>query len=166
MKSLDRFHVEGGLNIEKLKKIETIVEKYNLNVTVSTLFQDSAVAFGRAKNLNNKMLEKKQCLNKKESSTIPYFYTTVDGEVSTCAWKCAPVLGNCFNTSWNKIIENLNTPIQTAIIQSDILEVARLVSCGDEKMFKKYKNIIERCGQCVACREMFRGKYENSNSKQ
>lgn len=159
--SNDGFHVKGGLNIDKLHNIEDVVKKFNLDINISTLVQNKAVAFGRAKKLNKRELESKHCLNKKESIIIPYFYTTVDGEISTCAWKCAPILGNCFINSWEEIVNNLNTPVQIAIIQSDILEVARILSNKDKTRFNKYKSIIEKKGQCVACREMFSEKYEN-----
>lgn len=159
--SNDEFHAKGGLNIDKLHNIEDVVKEFNLNIDVSTLVQNNAVAFGRAKKLEKEKLGSKHCLNKKESMAIPYFYTTVDGEVSTCAWKCTPILGNCFTNSWEEIVNNLNTPIQRAIIQSDILEVARILFGKDEKRFNNYKNIIDEQGQCVACREMFSEKYEN-----
>jgi hypothetical protein len=155
----DEFHVNGGLNIEKLRNIEKVVEDNNMDIIVSKLVQDNAVAFGRAKELDQKKLELKNCLNRKESLIIPYFYTTIDGEISTCAWKCAPILGNCFTDSWDLIVENLNTPIQSAIIQSDILSVAKLVAGNDQNKFEKYKYIIENYGQCIACREMFSEKY-------
>lgn len=157
----DEFHVKGGLDINKLRNIEQVVRDNNLNILVSTLVQDNAVAFGRAKDLDKNKLESKNCLNRKESVVIPYFYTTIEGEVSTCAWKCTPILGNCFTDSWDTIIKNLNTPIQTAIINSDILEVAKLVSGEDREKFLKYKGIIETCGQCIACREMFSEKYKS-----
>lgn len=156
----DEFHEQGGLDIKKLRRIETVVKENNLNITVSTLFQEKAVAFGRAKELKTEKLDKKTCLNRKESLIIPYFYTTLDGEVSTCAWKCAPSLGNCFKNSWTEIVEKLNTPIQYAIINSDILKVAEIVSDNDKDRFEYLKNIIETKGQCMACREMFKGTYE------
>ena len=155
----DEFHVQGGLDIDKLRNIEKVVNKHKLNIVVSTLYQENAVAFGRAKALKSDKLDRKNCLNKKESIIIPYFYTTIEGDVSTCAWKCTPILGNCFHDSWDTIINNLNTPIQTAIIKSDILEVARLVAKEDTNKFNHYKDIIDTCGQCVACKEMFNEKY-------
>ena len=156
----DEFHQQGGLDIQKLRNVEKVVKENNLNIVVSTLFQDKAVAFGRAKTLNNEKLDKKTCLNRKESLIIPYFYTTINGDVSTCAWKCAPALGNCFKNSWEEIVDNLNSPLQTAIINSDILEVANIVSKGDKKKFEYLKSIIETKGQCMACKEMFKGVYE------
>lgn len=156
----DEFHIQGGLDIKKLRNVEKVVKDNNLDIHVSTLYQDKAVAFGRAKTLEKNKLDKKTCLNRKESLVIPYFYTTIDGEVSTCAWKCAPSLGNCFKNSWKEIVYNLNTPIQEAILNSNIEEVARIVSKGDENKFKHIKNIIQTKGQCMACKEMFKGKYE------
>ena len=156
----DEFHEQGGLDIKKLRHIEAVVKENKLNIIVSTLYQDKAVAFGRAKELKTEKLDKKTCLNRKESLIIPYFYTTLDGEVSTCAWKCAPSLGNCFKNSWDEIVEKLNTPIQTAIIKSDILKAAEIVSGNDKDRFEYLKNIIETKGQCMACKEMFKGTYE------
>ena len=156
----DEFHEKGGLDIKKLRNIEKVVKENNLNIVVSTLFQDKAVAFGRAKELKTDKIEKKKCLNRKESLVIPYFYTTIDGEVSTCAWKCAPPLGNCFKDSWDDIVRNLNSPLQKAILNSDIEEAAKLVCGGDENKFSHLKNILETKGQCMACKEMFKGKYE------
>lgn len=156
----DEFHEQGGIDIKKLRNIEQVVKENNLNIVISTLFQDKAVAFGRAKNLKNNKIDKKNCLNRKESLIIPYFYTTIDGDVSTCAWKCAPPLGNCFKNSWEEIINNLNTPLQTAIINSNIIEVAKIISKGNESRYKYLKNIIEMKGQCMACKEMFKGVYE------
>ena len=156
----DEFHEQGGLDIKKLRNVEKVVRENNLNIVVSTLFQDKAVAFGRAKELISDKIDKKTCLNRKESLIIPYFYTTIDGEVSTCAWKCAPSLGNCFKNSWDEIVEKLNTPIQHAIINSDILKVAEIVSGDDKDKFEHLKNIIETKGQCMACKEMFKGTYD------
>lgn len=156
----DEFHEQGGLDIKKLRNVEKVVEDNKLNIFVSTLYQDKAVAFGRAKELISEKIDKKTCLNRKESLIIPYFYTTLDGEVSTCAWKCAPSLGNCFKNSWDEIVEKLNTPIQTAIIKSDILKAAEIVSGNDKDRFEYLKNIIETKGQCMACKEMFKGTYE------
>ena len=156
----DEFHEQGGLDIKKLRNVEKVVRENNLNIVVSTLFQDKAVAFGRAKELISDKIDKKTCLNRKESLIIPYFYTTIDGEVSTCAWKCAPSLGNCFKNSWDEIVEKLNTPIQHAIINSDILKVAEIVSGDDKHKFEHLKNIIETKGQCMACKEMFKGTYD------
>lgn len=156
----DEFHQQGGLDIQKLRNIEKVIKEKNLNIVVSTLFQDKAVAFGRAKTLTQDKLDKKTCLNRKESLIIPYFYTTINGDVSTCAWKCSPSLGNCFKNSWEEIVDNLNSPLQTAIINSDILEVANIVCKGDKERFEHLKNIIETKGQCMACKEMFKGVYE------
>lgn len=156
----DEFHEQGGLDIKKLRNVEKVVRENNLNIVVSTLFQDKAVAFGRAKELISDKIDKKTCLNRKESLIIPYFYTTIDGEVSTCAWKCAPSLGNCFKNSWDEIVEKLNTPIQHSIINSDILKVAEIVSGDDKHKFEHLKNIIETKGQCMACKEMFKGTYD------
>ena len=156
----DEFHEQGGLDIKKLRNVEKVVKENNLNIVVSTLFQDKAVAFGRAKELISDKIDKKTCLNRKESLIIPYFYTTIDGEVSTCAWKCAPSLGNCFKNGWDEIVEKLNTPIQHAIINSDILKVAEIVSGNDKDKFMHLKNIIETKGQCMACKEMFKGTYD------
>ena len=156
----DEFHEQGGLDIKKLRNIEKVVKDNNLEIVVSTLFQDKAVAFGRAKELKVNKIDKKTCLNRKESLIIPYFYTTIDGDVSTCAWKCAPSLGNCFKNTWDEIIKNLNLPIQEAILNSNIEEVAKMVSNGDVNKLKHLKNIIKTKGQCMACKEMFKGKYE------
>lgn len=156
----DEFHEQGGLDVKKLRNIEKVVEDNNLNIVVSTLFQDKAVAFGRAKELKTNKLDKKTCLNRKESLVIPYFYTTIDGDVSTCAWKCAPSLGNCFKNSWDEIVRNLNLPIQEAILNSNIEKVAKIISNGDMDRFNHIRNIIETKGQCMACKEMFKGKYE------
>lgn len=156
----DEFHVQGGLDIQKLHNIGKVVKDNNLDIVVSTLFQDKAVAFGRAKDLKIEKLDKKTCLNRKESLHIPYFYTTIDGDVSTCAWKCAPPLGNCFKNSWDEIVRNLNLPIQEAILNSNIDEVIKIVSNGDVHRFNYLKDIFETKGQCMACKEMFKGKYE------
>ena len=156
----DEFHEQGGLDIKKLRNIEKVVKDNNLDIVVSTLIQDKVVALGRAKALKINKLDKKNCLNRKESLIIPYFYTTIDGEVSTCAWKCAPSLGNCFKNSWDELVQNLNLPIQEAILNSDIEKVAKIVSNGDANRFNYLKNIIQTKGQCMACKEMFKGKYE------
>ena len=156
----DEFHEQGGLDIKKLRNIEKVVKDNNLNIVVSTLFQDKAVSFGRAKELKTNKIDKKTCLNRKESLIIPYFYTTIDGDVSTCAWKCAPSLGNCFKDTWDEIVKNINCPIQEAILNSDIETVAKIVSNGDNNKFHHLKGIIKTKGQCMACKEMFKGKYE------
>ena len=70
----DKFHEDGGLNIDKLRYIEKVVKNYNLNIVVSTLVQENAVAFGRAKKLEDKYQDKKMCLNKKESIIISFTF--------------------------------------------------------------------------------------------
>lgn len=155
----DKFHVDGGLDLKKLQQIKKCIKKYNIPIQYSCLYQDKVVNFGRASRLKATDLENKNCLNRPESLIIPYFYTTIDGDVSTCAWKCSPVLGNIFEDSFENILKKLNTPIQLAILKSDIKQVINLVADKNENLKKKLNCILEKQGQCMTCKAMFKGKY-------
>lgn len=153
----DSFHVDGGLNLNNFYNIEKVIKKHNLKIDVSILKQGKVLSWGRAETLDKKYIEPKNCLNRKDSLSCPYFYLTLDGDVSTCAWKCAPSLGNVFVDSWDRIVENLNSPLQMAILNSDIKTVIKLVSKNgtEEKQFLKYL----KYGQCAVCKKMFKGTY-------
>lgn len=155
----DKYHIDGGLDPNKLKKVKEVIVNNKLPIIYSCLYQESAVSFGRAKDLPKEEQEKMNCLNRSDSLSVPYFYSTIDGDISTCAWKCAPILGNIFKDSFDIIINNLNNPIQLAILNSNIKKVIDIVCKDDSQKHQKILKILEDEGQCMACQAMFKGKY-------
>lgn len=152
----DLFHEDGGVNLKKVRDLKRYESK-NTPV-IKFLVQDKVVKIGRAKNLDNKYIEKRNCMNTDKTINTPYFFLDVNGEVYICTWKCIPSLGNLITDSFENIEKKLENDFFKLILSGNILEAINLVN----KKEKYNKKVIDTCGECALCNKTFcLGENEN-----
>lgn len=148
----DPFHKDGGIDIQKVRELKKYQSK--LNYEIRYLVQDKALKIGRAKDLNNSLVKKCNCMNTNESLKEPYFFLDIKGNVYICTWKLIDPVGNIFSEDFDSIINKLKEPFNKKILQGQI-EEAFAKESNDISEYKKY---TEKYGQCMLCEKF----YENS----
>ena len=142
----DLFHKDGGVDLEKVRNLKQY-ESYNTPV-IKFLVKDK---IGKAKNLNDKYIEKKNCMNTDKTINTPYLFLDVNGDVYICTWKCIPPLGNLITDSFDNIEKKLEDEFFKLILSGNILSAINLVN----KRQEYNKKIIDDCGECVLCNKTF-----------
>lgn len=145
----DPFHKEGGVNLEKVRGLK----QYESNNTpvIKFLVQNKVVKIGKAKNLNDKYIEKKNCMNTNKTIDTPYLFLNVSGDVYICTWKCIPSLGNLINDSFDSIEKKLKSEFFKLILSGNVLDAINLLN----KKEKYNKKIIDNYGECFLCDKTF-----------
>jgi MoaA/NifB/PqqE/SkfB family radical SAM enzyme len=145
----DIFHAEGGIDLNKVRKIKDYKE--NINVNIEYLVQSDALPIGKASNLSEEFQGKRECMNTAKTYNNPYLFIDINGEVYSCAWKCTPSLGNIYKDSFLKIENNLHSGIQKEILVGEIDNIIKR-----SENYPKYKKIKECQGTCMSCFEYFK----------
>jgi len=144
--SLDKFHEDGGANLEKVASIKQVLEeiKHPLNIRYMSLTQ--ALAIGNAEDLPNEQKEKRNCMNHPECLDNPYFFTDIRGNLYTCCWRLIPPLGNLLQSRLRDLYNNMN-------------EMQRKLLAGNVRFLATNPHLLkvaEELGECMLCKEVFR----------
>lgn len=145
----DPFHKYGGVDLKKVRNLK----QYESNKTpvIKFLVQDKVLKIGKAKNLDDKYIEKRNCMNTNKTINTPYLFLDVNGEVYICTWKCIPPLGNLITDSFDNIEKKLDDDFFKLILSGNILDAINLVNKKEEYN----KKIINDCGECALCNKTF-----------
>lgn len=152
----DPFHKDGGIDLEKVRSLK----KYETNDTpvIKYLVQDKVVKIGKAKQLDEKYIEKRNCMNTNKTIFTPYLFLDVNGYVYICTWKCIPPLGNLITDSFEYIEKKLEEDFFKLILSGKVFDAINTIN-NEEEYNKK---IIEQYGECALCNKIFCLK-ENTN---
>lgn len=144
--SLDPFHKDGGVDLEKVKNLK----KYESTNTpiIRFLEQEKALALGKGMNLDSEKQTIMNCMNSEKSCLEPYLFVDIDGNVFTCAWKCVPMIGNIIDDEFSDIENNLNNTFNKLILLGKIEEA---ITNRKEIDIDKLKEISSKEGQCYLC---------------
>lgn len=145
----DPFHEDGGVDLEKVRNLKQY-ESDNTPV-IKFLVQDKVVKIGKAKKLDNKYFEKRNCMNTNKTINTPYLFLNVNGDVFVCTWKCIPPIGNLINGSFNDIEKKLEDDFFKLILSGNILNAINLFNKKEEYN----KRIIDDYGECSLCDATF-----------
>ncbi len=144
--SLDPFHKDGGVDLDKVKKIKD----YESDKTpiIRFLEQDKALALGKGANLDTEKQTIMNCMNSEKSELNPYLFIDINGNVFTCAWKCVPPLGNIITDDFSKIEKSMKETFNKLILLGKIEEAINYKKGTD---IEKLKDISSKEGQCYLC---------------
>lgn len=149
----DPFHEQGGVDLEKVREIK----KYESNNTpiIKFLIQDKVLKIGKAADLEDKYIEKRNCMNNSKTVSNPYLFLDVKGNVSICTWKCIPSLGNLISDTFEEIEKKLEDDFLGLILRGNVEEAIAYKEKKDIRILKKQsiKN-----GQCYLCIKRYGGK--------
>ena len=148
--SLDPFHEEGGIDLEKVKDLKELESEDTPKIEY--LVQDKVLAIGRAESLDEKYIEKRNCMNNKNTINNPYFFIDVLGNVYICTWKCIPPIGNIIKEDFNNILESLNSDFNKNILEGKVLKAISLLNND----YDGNKDYIEKYGECKLCDNYFK----------
>lgn len=143
--SLDKFHEEGGANLERVASIQKILEEINHPLDVKYMSLTQALAIGTAEDLPEEQKEKRNCMNHQECLDNPYFFTDIKGNIYTCCWRLIPPIGNLLESQLKNLYNNMN-------------EMQRKILSGDVKFLATtpyLSKISEELGECMLCKEIF-----------
>lgn len=149
--SLDPFHEEGGVDLQRVRDLK----KYESDKTpvIKFLIQEKALALGKGKSLPSNKIAHMNCMNSEKTIKKTYFFLDINGNVYICTWKCIPALGNIYEEDFSTILKKLNTPFFKNILCGKILEAINIIDKNADN-----KNIIKEHGQCYLCEKTFREK--------
>jgi len=148
--SLDPFHRDGGVDLEKVENLKKL-ESFNTPI-IKFLVQEKALAIGKAKDLPSEKVKNMNCMNSKKSLVEPYFFLDIKGDVYICTWKCIPPLGNIFIDDFTTILNSLKKPFFKNILCGKILNAINIIQKNDDNA-----DIINEHGECYLCNKIFRG---------
>lgn len=149
----DLFHEQGGVDLEKVRDLK----KYESNNTpaIKFLIQDKVLKIGKATNLEDKYIEKRNCMNNSKTISNPYLFLDVKGNVSICTWKCIPSLGNLIRDTFEEIEKKLEDDFFRLILQGN---VEKAIAYKEKKDIRVLKNESKENGQCYLCIKRYGGK--------
>lgn len=150
--SLDPFHRDGGVDLEKVKNIKNY-ESENTPV-IRFLIQDKALALGKGAKLSKSEQIQMNCMNSKKTEFEPYLFLDIHGNVYMCAWKCIPSIGNLINDEFSDIENNLNNEFNKLILTGRIEEAIAYKKNLDTEELKK---LSLKNGQCYLCIKKYWG---------
>ena len=149
--SLDKFHEDGGADIERVSSIKPILEKISHPLDVKYMSLTQALAIGTAEDLPKEQQERRDCMNHSGCLDNPYFFTDIKGKLYTCCWRLIPPIGNLLKSRLGELYDNMNE-MQKRLISGDVKFLAtnsRLLKVSDD------------FGECMLCKEVFRNCQEN-----
>ena len=149
--SLDKFHEDGGADLEKVSSIQRVLEEIKHPLEVKYMSLTQALAIGNAEDLPEEQKEKRNCMNHSECLDNPYFFTDIKGNLYTCCWRIIPSLGNILKSRLKDLYNNMNA-------------IQRKLLSGDVKFLVTNSNlqtILDNLGECMLCKEVF----QNAKSK-
>ena len=117
--SLDKFHEDGGADLEKVSSIQRVLEEIKHPLEVKYMSLTQALAIGNAEDLPEEQKEKRNCMNHSECLDNPYFFTDIKGNLYTCCWRIIPSLGNILKSRLKDLYNNMNA-IQRKLLSGDV----------------------------------------------
>jgi len=144
--SLDKFHEDGGANLEKISSVQKVLEEIKHPLEVKYMSLTQALAIGAAEDLPEEQKERRNCMNHPECLNNPYFFTDIRGNLYTCCWRLIPPIGNILKSRLWDLYDNMD-------------EMQRRLLAGDAKFLattQKSLDILSNWGECMLCKEVFR----------
>lgn len=144
--SLDPFHSDGGVDLNKVRDLK----EYQTSDTpiIRFLIQEQALAIGKAEELSKDKTTKMNCMNTKKTLNEPYLFLDIDGYIYPCAWKCVPPLGNIFADDFNEIENKMKDKFNTLLLCG---QIEKAVSINSDLDINSLKTISKENGQCYLC---------------
>ena len=149
--SLDKFHEDGGADLEKVASIQPILEEIKPPLDVKYMSLTQALAIGNAEDLPEEQKERRNCMNHPGCLDNPYFFTDIKGNLYTCCWRLIPPIGNLLQLRLKDLYENM-TEMQRKLLSGDVKFLAT-----NSHLLK----VAEDLGECMLCKEVFRDCQEN-----
>lgn len=152
----DLFHSEGGIDLDKVRDLK----KYESEETpiIKFLVQNKVLGIGNATKLDKKYIEKRYCMNSKNTINNPYLFLDINGNVYICTWKNIPPLGNLIDDDFDTIIQNMKNDFFKLILQGKVLDAINMIDNN-----KEYNtNIANNDGECVLCYKIFKSGEDNN----
>ncbi len=171
--SLDKFHREQGLDIDKLEfksdsPLYQAMEQLANEMGMVRRYPIAAerkgathgvIPFGRAKQLPlSEHKDRTHCGvswdfrdENREVTIAP------DGRVYLCCWKIAPSIGSAINTPIEELVKNAKeNPIMRALMDEGLKEAAKKMG-----VFKHEESYMYDNNPCVKCEEIFKKSSED-----
>ena len=148
----DPFHETGGVDLKSVRKLKKLEKEVGLKIKY--LVQTKALAIGNGTTLDEKYIEKKDCMNTPATAENPYLFLDVKGNVYICTWKCVPPIGNMITGSWEEIISNLKYNFSKLVLSG---QIEKAINSIEKDEIKKQQNVeySKQNGQCMLCYKYF-----------
>jgi hypothetical protein len=143
--SLDKFHKDGGADIEKVASILPILEEIKHPLDVKYMSLTQALAIGTAEDLPEEQKERRNCMNHPGCLDNPYFFTDIKGNLYTCCWRLIPPIGNILKSKLKDLYKNMDE-IQTKLLSGNV----RFLATNYYLL-----NVVNNLGECMLCKEIF-----------
>lgn len=147
----DPFHQQGGVDLLKVRKIKEYED--NNTPKIKYLILNKALEIGRARNLDDNKVEKRNCMNNENTTNNPYFFVDVEGFVYLCAWKIIPHIGNIIYEQLSDILFRLKEEFNSLILRGEILKAINI-----NHNPKENQKIVNDKGECMLCYTTFSRK--------
>lgn len=148
----DPFHETGGVDLKRVRKLKKLEKEVGLQIKY--LVQTKALAIGNGATLDEKYIEKKNCMNTPATVENPYLFLDVEGNTFICTWKCVPPIGNMIKDSWKEIIDHLKYDFSELVLSGQIEKAINFME-NDEKIKQQNIEYSKQHGQCMLCYKNF-----------
>lgn len=143
--SLDKFHEDGGANLEKVASIKRVLDEINHPLETRYMSLTQALAIGNAEDLPEEQKEKRGCMNHPGCLDNPYFFTDIRGDLYTCCWRLIPPMGNLLKSKLRDLYENMSN-MQRRLLSGDVRFLA-----SNERL----TGVLKDWGECMLCKAVF-----------
>ena len=150
--SSDKYHLDAGVNADKLARIGEIAQQIGLKMSVDYLDIALGALVGNNKHNISEPFCKKECLNKKDNTYKPYLFMNTDGALYHCAFRSTPPLGNLLTDSWLSIANNIR--LNSANFSGDMLRIVLSTCKNTNEVIHDYTLY----GECYVCEKYYSRK--------
>lgn len=148
--SNDQYHIEAGIDREKIKKIEEVATYLKLNIKIKYLDIGKGVPVGEFKERNEELISKGGCLNRKENIIQPYLFSATNGDVFLCAFRSTKSLGNLLCDEWEDIGKNIAK--QYEFLGGNIL-MYKFKDVKQKDIWDRMVDEYNKFGECYICQK-------------
>lgn len=143
--SLDKFHEDGGADLEKVASIQRVLGEVSHPLEVKYMSLTQALAIGNAEDLPEEQKERRGCMNHPGCLDNPYFFTDIQGDLYTCCWRLIPPIGNLLRSKLGDLYRDMND-MQRRLLSGDVKFLA-----SNESLTR----VLKDWGECMLCKAVF-----------
>lgn len=145
--SCDQYHIDAGIDVERLFAVGRIADSLSSNVKVSYLDVGKGRPIGEFKEKREEMISKESCLNRPENIFKPYLFMETSGELYVCAFRLTRSLGNLIHDEWNFIANNIER--QFDYLSGNIVSIVVKNMKDSTVCYELYNKF----GECYLCEQ-------------
>lgn len=145
--SCDQYHIDAGINVERLFAVGKIADSISSNIKVSYLDVGKGRPIGEFKERKEGMISKASCLNRPKNIFKPYLFMETSGELYVCAFRLTKSLGNLIHDEWTFIANNIEK--QYDYLSGNVLSIVVKNTKDSALNYELYNKF----GECHLCEQ-------------